>query len=157
MFQAIRDTSVGWTSTIHTQASPFRPAPPLLVLTFLAFLAVLLPSPLLAQNNQIDPIIHALQTGNANGISKYFGPSVDITLNNTTSTYSNAQGCSVIRDFFEKNKVQGFEIQHSSNSTARSSTFMIGALITNQGRYKVYLWLKPRDGEMIIKEIRFEK
>ena len=110
-----------------------------------------------AQSNQNEPIVEALKSGDANTISKYFGPSVDITVNNTTSTYSQAQGTWVLKDFFQKNPVKGFELQHSGRSSARTSTFTMGYLNTTQGNFKVYLWLKSKDGTVVIKEVRFER
>lgn len=110
-----------------------------------------------AQSGLTDAISSALKAGDASGVSRYFGPSVDITINNSTSTYSRAQGELVLRDFFNKNAVRDFEVQHSGNSSSRPATFTIGYLSTNNGRYKVYMWLKPRDGGFFLKEIRFEK
>jgi len=105
----------------------------------------------------MDAIGTALKAGDASGISRYFGPSVDITINSSTSTYSRTQGELVLRDFFAKNTVHAFNVQHSSNSSGRPATFTIGYLNTNNGRYKVYMWLKPRDRGYVLKEIRFEK
>ena len=110
-----------------------------------------------AQSGLTDAIGSALKAGDASGVSRYFGPSVDITVCNSTSTYSRAQGELVLRDFFNKNAVRDFEIQHSGNSSARPATFTIGYLNTSNGRYKVYMWLKPKDGGYVLKEIRFEK
>lgn len=117
----------------------------------------LLGSPLQAQPGQTDPIVEALKKGDARTISAYFGPSVDITVSNTTSTYSQAQGTWVLKDFFQKNPVKGFELQHSGSSSARTSTFTMGYLNTSQGNFKVYLWLKSKEGSVVIKEIRFER
>ena len=110
-----------------------------------------------AQSGLTEAIGNALRAGDASAVSRYFGPSVDITVNNSTSTYSRAQGELVLRDFFSKNPVRDFEIQHSGNSSARPATFTIGYLSTGTGRFKVYMWLKPRDGGYVLKEIRFEK
>ena len=113
--------------------------------------------PARAQSGLTDAIGNALKAGDASGVSRYFGPSVDITIFNSTSTYSRAQGELVLRDFFSKNAVRDFEIQQSGNSSARPATFTIGYLNTSNGRYKVYMWLKPKDGGYVLKEIRFEK
>ena len=102
-------------------------------------------------------IDNALKAGDASGISRYFGPSIDITINNSTSTYSRKQGELVLRDFFNKITVLDFDIEHSGNSAASPATFAIGYLKTSNGQYKVYMWLKPKDGGYVLKEIRFEK
>ena len=110
-----------------------------------------------AQGQPNAGINNALKAGDASDISRYFGPSVDITINNSTSTYSHKQGELVLRDFFNKVAVQDFDIEHSGNSAASPATFTIGYLKTSNGQYKVYMWLKPRDGGYVLKEIRFEK
>ena len=110
-----------------------------------------------AQGKPAEAIGSALKTGDASGISRHFGPSVDITINNSTSTYSKTQGELVLRDFFSKNSVRDFDVQHSGNSSGGPATFTIGYLNTGSGRYKVYMWLRPKDGGYVLKEIRFEK
>ena len=111
-----------------------------------------------AQNNQSAAINAALRSGDASGISRYFGPSVDITINSSTSTYSRTQGELVLRDFFNKNPARDFDIEHSANSTSSANaTFTIGYLDTNNGRYKVYMYLRQKEGEYILREIRIEK
>jgi hypothetical protein len=106
---------------------------------------------------QTEAIGAALKAGDAPGVSRYFGASVDITINNSTSTYSRTQGELVLRDFFSKNAVRDFDIQHSNNSSSGPKTFAIGYLSTSNGRYKVYIWMRPKDGGYVLKEIRFEK
>ena len=110
-----------------------------------------------AQSGLTDAIAGCLKAGDASGISRYFGSSVDITINSSTSTYSRTQGELVLRDFFSKNTVHDFTVNHSGNSSDRPATFTIGNLQTDNGRYRVYMWLKPRDGGYVLKEIRFEK
>ena len=110
-----------------------------------------------AQGAQVEAIDNALRAGNASGISRYFGPSIDITINNSSSTYSHSQGEQVLRDFFSKNNVREFEIEHSGNSTSTNSTFTVGVLSTSNGKYKVYIYLKQKDTGYLLKEIRIEK
>lgn len=104
-----------------------------------------------------EAIDNALKSGDASSISRFFGNSIDITINNSTSTYSRTQGEMVLRDFFNKNAARDFDIEHSGNSTANQAIFIIGSLTTNNGRYKVYMWMRPKEGGYQLKEIRFEK
>ena len=110
-----------------------------------------------AQGGVAEAIGAALRAGDASGVSRYFGPSVDITMHHTTSTYSKTQGELVLRDFFSKNEVRNFEMQHAEQSGGRPLAFAIGYLQTSNGKYKVLMWLRPRDGGYVLKEIRFEK
>src|SRR5690606_4472566 len=110
-----------------------------------------------AQDRQAEVIGHALRAGNAAEVSRHFGPSIDITIGNSSSTHSRTQGELVLHDFFSKNAVRDFDVQHISNPGGGAVTFVIGYLHTSNGRYKVSMWLRPRDGGSLLKEIRFEK
>jgi hypothetical protein len=110
-----------------------------------------------AQARPIDAISASMKSGNAAAVSRYFGPSIDISINNSTSTYSRTQGEQVLRDFFSRNPVKDFDIDYSGNSTSSNSCFSIGTLQTANGKYKVYLFLRPADGGYVLKEVRIEK
>lgn len=112
----------------------------------------------IGQAKPADAIGNAIKSGNADAVSRYFGPSIDITINSSSSTYSRTQGEQVLRDFFSRNQVRGFDIDYSGNSTSSNSSFTIGTLQTVNGKYKVYLFLRPNDGGgYILKELRIEK
>lgn len=110
-----------------------------------------------AQGKTVEGITASMKSGNASAVSRYFGPSIDITINNSTSTYSHTQGEQVLRDFFSRNPVRDFGIDYSGNSTSSNSSFTIGTLQTSNGKYKVYLFLRPADGGSVLKELRIEK
>lgn len=124
---------------------------------FLLLLLGLVPTAVGAQDKQLDAIVAAVKSGNAASVARYFGPSVDMTISNTSSTYSHTQGEQVLRDFFSRHPVRDFKIDYSGNSTSSDSRFSIGTLHTETCRFKVYLFLRPNDKGYTIKEIRFEK
>src|ERR1043165_760025 len=99
-----------------------------------------------AQDRSVDAIAMALKSGSATAVSRYFGPSVDITINNSTSTYSRTQAEQVLRDFFSRNPVRDFGLDYSGNSTSSNSTFSVGTLQTTSCRFKVYLFFRPSEG-----------
>lgn len=110
-----------------------------------------------AQGKPVDAIAGAMKSGNAAAVAHYFGPSVDITINNSTSTYSRTQGEQILRDFFARNPVRDFGIDYSGASTTSNSSFTVGSLQTANGKFKVYLSLRPSDGGAVLKEVRIEK
>ena len=110
-----------------------------------------------SQGRGTDGIESAMRSGNAAAVSRYFGTSVNVTLNNSTSTYSSTQAEQVLRDFFARNAVKDFAIDYSGASTSSNSSFTVGTLQTATGKYKVYLSLRPSDGGYILKEVRIEK
>lgn len=110
-----------------------------------------------AQGRSAEAVGQAWRSGNAAAVSSFFGPSVDITINNSTSTYSRTQGEQVLRDFFVRNPVRSFDIDYSGASTSSNSSFTIGTLQTANGKFKVYLSLRPANGNYVLKEVRIEK
>jgi hypothetical protein len=123
---------------------------PLLLLCTLVF-------PATAQDKPLEAIASAVRSGNAAAVSRFFGPSVDITVNNASSTYSRTQGEQVLRDFFSRHPVRDFAIDYAGNSTSSDSRFSIGTLKTNTCKFKVYLFLRPSENGYTLKELRIEK
>lgn len=114
-------------------------------------------APVAAQDKPLETIASAIRSGNAAAVSRYFGPSVDITINNSSSTYSKTQGEQVLRDFFSRHPVRDFAIDYAGNSTSSDSRFSIGTLRTSTCKFKVYLFLRPMDNGYTLKELRIEK
>jgi len=108
-----------------------------------------------AQASQFASITNALRSGDAVEIAKYMDNVVDITINNNQSTYSRSQAEMVLRNFFSKNKPKNFEVERSGDQT--TGHFNIGLLVTTNGKYTVYLFLKEKNNDFFLQEIRFEK
>lgn len=110
-----------------------------------------------AQGRSVETLSAAMKSGNASAVAHFFGPTIDFTINNSSSTYSHTQAEQVLRDFFSRNQVRDFDIGYSGASTSSNSSFTIGTLQTANGKYKVYMFLRPADGGYILKELRIEK
>ena len=110
-----------------------------------------------AQATMITEIDKAFNEGDASTLIRYFGSNVDISFNNTQSTYSVTQAQMVLKKFFSKNVVRSFQLEHSGKSSSSNSIFCKGQLKTAKGIFTVYLYLKPRDNIYILQEIKFEK
>ena len=107
-----------------------------------------------AQN--LDNISTAIQTGNAKEVAKFFDNSVEITVYNSEGAYSKAQGEMVLKDFFTKNPPQSFSLIHKGNSH-QGSQYGIGTLVTGNGNYRTYVYIKQKGNAFFIQEVRFEK
>ncbi len=142
---------------MYQSGTTYRPAKTLRRLLFLILLPLFLLQQSWAQAKPAEAIGNAIKSGNANAVSRYFGPSIDITVNNSSSTYSRTQGEQVLRDFFSQ--VRDFDVDYSGASTSSNSSFTIGTLNTANGKYKVYMFLRPVDGGsgFVLKELRIEK
>lgn len=97
----------------------------------------------------------AIQSGNSKELAKYFDNTVEITIYQGEEVYSKAQAEQVIRDFFNKNNPTSFKIIHKGNST-QGSQYSIGALTTNTGTFRIYIYIKQKGPSYFIQEIRFE-
>lgn len=100
---------------------------------------------------------HALNSGNADQVSGYFAPSVDITVNGASATYSKIQGEIILKDFFNKHRVRSYEAEMAGNSNSEPALFTIGRLRTGNGDFKIYIWLQPVGNSYNLKAIKFEK
>ncbi|PZF72119.1 DUF4783 domain-containing protein [Taibaiella soli] len=111
-----------------------------------------------AQANQFASIATAIRSGDAVAITKHMDNMIDITINNSQTTYSRSQAEMVLRNFFSKNKPKNFEVERAGASGQTSGHFNIGSLITeNNGKYTVYLLLKEKNNDFYLQEIRFVK
>lgn len=102
----------------------------------------------------IDDVAMAIQSGNANQLSRYLDNRVDISLPEKTDTYSKTQAEMVIRDFFVTNGVQGFQVKHKGENGG--SEFCVGLLKTRNGDYRTVLFMKLKGDRQLLQEIRFQ-
>jgi ABC-type nitrate/sulfonate/bicarbonate transport system substrate-binding protein len=115
-----------------------------------------------AQAFSVVEIDKAFSSGDVSSLTYYFGQNITITINNTQSTYSTAQAQMVLNKFFEKNGVKEFSIEYAGkpvpiNNVTSNNTFYIGNLVTDNGNYKVYLYLKPKNNKYVLQHIKIEK
>lgn len=107
-----------------------------------------------AQNATAD-ISDALKTGNAAKLATYFHASIDLTVVQKQGTYSKSQAEQIVQNFFTENKPSGFTSNHSGTS-GEGSKYIIGALATSTGEYRVYIYFKNINGVELIQTLRFE-
>ena len=124
------------------------------VVSFLMVTAVMLFSSFRLQNTDIDGVIGALRSGNSTELSKYFDDNVELTLPDKSDNYSKAQAQLIVRDFFNNNGIKGFDLKHKGDSPG--GHFCIGTLQTNNGNFRTNVFMKAKNGNEVIKEIRFQ-
>ena len=108
-----------------------------------------------AQADTLERIGMAIQSGNSKELAKYFDNSVEITIYQGEEVYSKAQAELVIRDFFNKHSPSSFKTIHKGNSN-QGSQYGIGSLITKNGTFRTYIYIKQKGSSFFIQEIRFE-
>jgi len=100
-------------------------------------------------------IADAIRSGNASGVSKYFGDNVDMKILAKEDVYSKAQAELILKDFFAKHTPKTFTVDHNGVSKS-GAKFTIGKLVTSAGTYKTYFLLKKEGEKFIIQQFRIE-
>ncbi len=124
------------------------------LLFFLLFLPVLAFS---QSNANLEVISSALSTGDVTSLSKYFADNVEISIQDKEQSHPKAKATEVIRTFFGANQPKSFNQVHKGTSRENSDQYCIGNLVSANGNYRVYLYLKVNGNAVTIQEIRFDK
>jgi hypothetical protein len=102
-----------------------------------------------------EEIIYSLKTGNAATLAKYFSQNVELVVLDTENVYSKAHAQKLMNDFFKKNPPQNFTIIHQGGKD--DSNYVIGNLIVDNNRYRVYFLVKAKNGTSQIHQLRIER
>jgi hypothetical protein len=100
-------------------------------------------------------IIEAIKAGDASKLAKYFQNSVELALTDIDDVYSKNQAELIIQDFFKKHPAQSFSILHKGGK--ETSRYAIGNLSTTNGKFRVTILIKIRDGAAVINQLRIEE
>jgi hypothetical protein len=106
------------------------------------------------QQSNIDEVIGALRSGNADELSKYFDDNVELTLPDKSDSYSKAQALLILKDFFTNNNVKTFEVKHKGDNG--NGQFCIGTLQTKSGNFRTTVFMKMKGDKELVKNIRFQ-
>jgi len=60
----------------------------------------------------------------------------------------------VLKDFFASNPVKNFEVIHKGENAG--SQYCIGTLQTKNGVYRTTIYMKQKDKQQVLQELRFE-
>ncbi|MBX2893531.1 MAG: DUF4783 domain-containing protein [Saprospiraceae bacterium] len=124
----------------------------------LFFLLLFVPAISFGQTNaNLEAITSALNTGDADALSKFFSANVEISIQDKEQVYAKAKALEVVRNFFDANKPKAFSQMHKGTSRENSDQYCIGNLSSANGNYRVYLYLKVSGSNLSIQEMRFDK
>ncbi len=102
----------------------------------------------------IDDVAVAMRSGNASRLSTYLDYRVDISLPEKSDTYSKSQAELIIRDFFNENGVQNFQVKQKGENSG--TEFCFGVLQTRNGDYRTSIFMKQKGDRQYLQEIRFQ-
>lgn len=102
--------------------------------------------------DRLGAVVNALQSGNAEELSRYFDSYVDLTLpDKRVGSCSKSQARMVLRDFFDTYKVKGFNVQGKGEGD--NPNYCIGTLQTTGGNFRTTLFIHQEGQTTLIKEI----
>ena len=128
-----------------------------IALIFLALIMFLSGHVLRGQSTTTNQIVSAVRNADAAGLAKYFNSTVDLELGNSDGNYSKKQAEIILKDFFQKNPVQSFSINHEGSSND-GSKYMIGSCVgKNKKKFRVYILLKNKNDGLLITQLQFEE
>jgi len=106
---------------------------------------------------KMNEVVSMLSGSNIDKVIMYFDNVVDITINDNQSTYSKAQAEMVVKNFFDKNDVSGFQVKYKGVAPNDESFYLIGDLKTKgHGVYRVYFFFKQKGKSHVLQEMKFE-
>jgi Domain of unknown function (DUF4783) len=124
------------------------------IITSIFITAVLLSKLVFADSEQ--DINNAIRIGSYKTIASFFKETVELNLPGNEGLYSKAQAELILKDFFVKNTAKSFTAKHGGESKD-GAKFNIGTLVTSNGNFRTYFFLKKEGDLLIIKELRIEK
>jgi len=104
----------------------------------------------------VDTISTALRSGNTSEINKYFANSVDVTILDYHDFLNKTSTIKKVNEFFNNKSVNSYKIIHEGKSKGRDSVYTIGTLSTNEGAFKIYMFITSKGGQHFIEEIKIE-
>ena len=99
-------------------------------------------------------IVNAFKSGNATLLSKYFNPTIELTVFDKEGIYSKTQAEIILRNFFAENPPKQFQILHQGGKD--DSKYAICSLTSETSKYRVTLLLKTMETQVYIHQLRIE-
>jgi hypothetical protein len=103
-----------------------------------------------------DDVIASMRYGNAGVVAKYFNSNVELTLLENEGVYSKQQAEIMLRNFFAQYPAKNIMIQHRGSS-AQAAKYAIAIYEANNGKFRVYIFMKDSGAGLMIHELRIER
>lgn len=123
----------------------------------LMLLLLIAPTLLPVDEANLAGISKALGDGDAAALGNYFDESVEVAILEQEDFYNKGQAIEKIKAFFQKHPPRSFNQIHKGSSQSSDSQYCIGDLVTNDAKFRVYIYMKNVGGKTLIQELRFNK
>lgn len=109
-------------------------------------------------SQDVDEVIQGLKssmdTRNAKSFSSFLDNTVDIIYSNTHSTYTRGHAIIILNDFYNKYHPKSFKVDFKGNSPQSDAQYIIGTAQTENGLFRVYLYIKTKNGKAVVQEMK---
>ena len=117
---------------------------------------ILMPASSNGQTKHIAPAVtKAVIDSDATELVKYFNEKVNLSIPGSDGLFSKEQAEVILENFFAKNKVNSFKINHKGGS-GEGSLYYIGVLSTKERKYTTYFLLRVIQGKQVIQQLQME-
>ncbi len=111
-----------------------------------------------AQNNPVlEAVARALSAGDADALARHLADNVDLSILEKEQTCSKAKAVELLRGFFSTNRPRSFNQVHQGASRGSNDQYCIGNLVTANGAFRVYIYLKVTGSSAVVQELRFDR
>lgn len=101
------------------------------------------------------PIAKYISQGDAEKLSAWFAPNLEVALLGKSSSCSSKQAKQIVKSFFEKNTPRSFKIDHTASQL--SMKYALGTLGAGGETYKVTIFVSYKKDEYRIQQLKIEK
>ncbi|MEM9821500.1 MAG: DUF4783 domain-containing protein [Bacteroidota bacterium] len=102
-------------------------------------------------------ISKAITRGDATALAQYFDEDVEVTILSEVNLYSRAEAKNAVQQFFSTHPPKTYSQVHQGTSKGEGGQYCIGNLTVNDGKFRVYIYMKKSKSKYWIQELRFEK
>jgi hypothetical protein len=124
--------------------------------TPLKFVLPLLALLFLSASPDLSSISGYISTGNAKGLSAHFDNIVELQLEDREGTFSRMQAEQIMKDFFRQYPPRTFTFLQDGVSEGANMQYAIGTYVSGSRKFRTYVYLKKRSGQMLIQELSFQ-
>ncbi len=117
--------------------------------------ALLLTCSFVLKANLPEGIASGFRSGNAQIVSKYLAPTLEVSIVGNSSMYSKTQATQVLRDFFNSNSPQNIVEKH--NGGRGNSQFSVFSFATGSEKFRATIFYKGSGEAARISQITIEK
>lgn len=99
----------------------------------------------------------SMYSRDAEEMSEFIDNTIELTYGNTHSTYSRDHALVILSNFYSKNLPTSFNIDYTGISANKDAHYVIGTAVTQNGKFKVFLYIKNKGGKFVIQEMKIDK